>query len=96
MSGEPTVTPLDALCVTECVCCGKAMWADLGSLDPICENCDEARQPLLAEIERLKADLAKFHRCEPLVFPKTLPDGGCGYYGSETVHNRTVWHREES
>ncbi len=65
MSGEPTVTPLDALCVTECVCCGKAMWADLGSLDPICEECEEARKPLLAEIERLKAELAKFYECEP-------------------------------
>lgn len=45
--------------------------------------------------ETAEADLAKFRRCEPLVFPKTLPDGECGYYGSETVHDRAVYHKEK-
>ena len=92
MSGEPTVTPLDALCVTECVCCGKAMWADLGSLDPICENCDEARQPLLAEIERLKAELAKFHECN---FDEDGMATACDGYGVNH-HSVQVWHKEEA
>jgi hypothetical protein len=39
------------------------MWI-VADEEPICDECEEARQPLLAEIDRLKAELAKFHECD--------------------------------
>jgi hypothetical protein len=57
------------------------MWIVDGE-EPICDECDEARQPLLAEIERLKAELAKFHKCDD-------SNGCCDEFGSVHIVDAT-------
>lgn len=73
MSKGRVVKPLPTTRITECTCCGKAGRAAASALDPICDECDKAREPLLAEIERLKAELAKF---QAVVNPYRLVPGG--------------------
>jgi hypothetical protein len=57
---EPIVTNLGTVGAVQCPSCGTRTWVAIGSSAPLCNGCKEARQPLLAEIERLKAELAKW------------------------------------
>ena len=71
-----------------CECCSVKMWI-LVDAEPICDECEEARQPLLAEIERLKAELAKFHECD---FDEDGMATACDGYGVNH-HSVQVWHK---
>lgn len=99
---EPEDTMIDA----KCVCCHRNIRVAYDEVE-VCESCRELRhryveelEGLEAEIERLKAELAKFHECnesagchddEGMVHTlRVTPGTSLG----EPLRVRTVYHKE--
>jgi hypothetical protein len=89
---DPTYDPVGAMTSIKCECCGHPTRVEFGDA-PFCENCDDQRQPLLAEIDRLKAELAKFHPC--VIQNHRVEGQDCWEVGTTGGHHTPlVWHKD--
>ena len=93
---EPEDTMIDA----KCVCCGRPVRVDYYD-EQICKRCEDYRSPFLdavdvleSEVQELKAELAKFHPCEPWSTSALCDEDGCYERDDAEVHHYPVYHKE--
>ncbi len=85
---DPTYDPVGAMTSIECACCGQETWIEFAD-PPLCENCEDHLGVLHEQIEQLKAELAKFHKCN---FDEDGMATACDGYGVNH-HSVQVWHK---